>query len=334
MKNLLIAIATLLFPLIGSAESTSLMDTKAFVDGLRLIESKSIEEMTVDERFAYLRSVSYLQGCMDGIRFIPIIAGKSAALRIPDGTTKSEVFAQVAKYLSDKPGAYDLPVAISTSLALIACYPDDAEIKSIVERSIQSVLDRKKAPASPDTNFSKVPLPKGIQCEIPNNWWLFGSDLNATIKTSAEALQKNLSLDIPDGDSKTILRANSMPRSTFAGIAIGIGDSSMSPDIYKSISDAELKDMEKSVSEIASKGLKAQGDSLLTPCVVKKVTINELPVISTTYVKSGKHGPVNVEILDFTVENKSLQFTLSYRESESLIWKPVIEYMRNSIKRK
>jgi hypothetical protein len=182
-----------------------------------------------------------------------------------------------------------------------------------------------------EIKFIEVKLPSGVSIDVPRNWWVIGGDLNQTLETSAQAV---LDLTGVKNESKTnLLRANSMPRSTYAAISINFYENpDVTPNEIRTLSLKELKLMDDALRSTFEKGFKAQGVEVLNWYGTKKNIIDGKPALVTEYRRSGGNGAVFVQINSIYGKDKMVRLTLSYRESENLIWKPVVERMRVSFK--
>ncbi|MBI4850141.1 MAG: hypothetical protein HY808_16460 [Nitrospirae bacterium] len=94
---------------------------------------------------------------------------------------------------------------------------------------------------------------------------------------------------------------------------------------------ADLKDIENAMRMNVEKALPLQGVQLLQFYRVRKDRISGYPVIVTEYRRSGPKGPVIVQVNQIFTESQTIGVNLSYRESETALWKPVIEQIRQSI---
>ena len=70
-----------------------------------------------------------------------------------------------------------------------------------------------------------------------------GSGLDAIIKTTAEATLKLANLPAPEGKRTTLFRANSMPRSTYASIAVSVVATRMALKEYNEAGESDLRQL-------------------------------------------------------------------------------------------
>jgi hypothetical protein len=183
-----------------------------------------------------------------------------------------------------------------------------------------------------DSRFTKLSLPLGVSVEVPKNWWLLNGDYNSSIETAAEAAMNLAGFPLPDGKKVNLFRANSMPRTTYAAIAINASDSELSVAELAAASDADIAALTKDFKEVMQSVFAEQKLKLLDYDPVRKVVINGHPALSITYRRSGPQGPVCVKQTRLVFGKKEIGLTLSYRESEAAIWKPIIGYIEKSLR--
>jgi len=112
--------------------------------------------------------------------------------------------------------------------------------------------------ASGQSKFRRFDLPLHVSVEVPHNWWLLSGDLNTSIETAGEAVTKLAGLELPAGRKVNLLRANSMPRSTYAAIAVNANDPDIPPAVVESATTEELKGLEQMMASGMRSGLAAQ----------------------------------------------------------------------------
>ena len=89
-------------------------------------------------------------------------------------------------------------------------------------------------PAVAQSRFTRIELPLQVSIEVPQNWWILSGDLNTTIEAGGEAAVKLAGLELPPGKMVNLFRANSMPKTTYASIAVNATDSDVPPDCDES----------------------------------------------------------------------------------------------------
>jgi hypothetical protein len=184
--------------------------------------------------------------------------------------------------------------------------------------------------AAQDSNFVLLRLPLNIAMRVPRNWWRIDGDLNRAIATNSEAFVNLAGMKSPQG-RKNIFRANSMPRSTYAGVAIDIEDSDISPSDVRGATAQDLREYGVFMRDMIARSTAGTAMSIVGEYRVRKEIIDGLPAIICDYQRSGSQGPVSVRVITLFLAHRILAITLSHRISEAALWKPVIDYMQRSI---
>lgn len=186
--------------------------------------------------------------------------------------------------------------------------------------------------AQSGSQFLPVTLPRGIELQIPKGWWLLSADHNRVIQTSAEAAMDLSGIGLPDGQETNLIAANSMPRSTYAAVRVdSIIPPSVAPSEFTSITTADVRELQIEVRQNIQKLLPLQGSQLIEFFGSRIEKISGHPAIVTEYRRTGPKGPVFVQINQIFTPSQEVRISLSYRESEVALWKPVIGKIRQSI---
>lgn len=180
------------------------------------------------------------------------------------------------------------------------------------------------------SRFAKLKLPLGVSVEVPKNWWLLDGDINTNIETMAEAAMNLSGVELPKGKKVNLFRANSMPKTTYAAIAINAIDSEVDPNNLKNASEKELREFAPTLSEL-QQAFSRQNMQIIEFYPVRREFVGKHPALIIEYKRSGPQGPVIVQMTRLFLGDKEISLNLSYRESEGQLWKPIIQYMRKSL---
>lgn len=180
--------------------------------------------------------------------------------------------------------------------------------------------------------FMTVKLPRGVEIDLPKDWRLFSNEQKKLIETSAEAAMDNTGIEMPKGTEVNLLSARAMPESMYAAAWVYSSTPiAKLPLEVKNMSSAEIIDYGNELKGGVSKLLPQQGYKLLQFNAIRRVTISGYPAFIMDYRRSGLKGPVMVRAIQIYTPSQELNISLSYRESETAIWKPVIDKAFNSI---
>jgi len=183
-----------------------------------------------------------------------------------------------------------------------------------------------------DSRFTLITLPLGVRIEVPKNWHLIGDDLNTTIEAAGEAATKLAGIAMPRGQKVNLFRANSNPPTTYAGIAINASDSEMSPADVMAASDAEIAELGSVMRQMFEQAFAKQNWQLIRFDPVRREMVDGHPSLVIEYVRSGPRGAVVVQMTRLLIGDKEISLNLSYRQSETGLWKPIVAYMRSTFR--
>ena len=193
--------------------------------------------------------------------------------------------------------------------------------------NVRSAPDQATYAQSP-SSYVDVKLPRGIELQIPEGWWVIGADLNRAIETMIDRSADLRGLEPMRARTTNLITANSMPRSTYASVRVdSIIPPSISPSEATSMRGADMREHENLLGQF----LQADGYELLDFPSSRIEKISDHPVLITEYRRSGPKGPVLVQINQIFTPGQEISFCLSYRESERALWKSAVDKIRKSI---
>jgi uncharacterized membrane protein YhaH (DUF805 family) len=180
--------------------------------------------------------------------------------------------------------------------------------------------------------FVAVKLPRGIELQLPRGWWLIGSKLNRLIEMSSGAALDLSGIGVAGGQRTNLIAANSMPPSTYASVRV---DSTVPPSAsaseFSGLTTADLEELQRESRANLLKMLPLQGNQLIDFHGVRIDRIAGYPAIVTEYRRTGPKGQVIVQVNQIFTAQQEIGINLSYRETETALWKPVIGKIRQSI---
>ncbi len=209
------------------------------------------------------------------------------------------------------------------------------------EEQLSRTLDDAMEPAShfpvptppihtAESHFTNIKLPHGIQLELPKTWWLIGKDFNALIETSAQAALDLSGITTPER-TETLIAANSMPRTTYAAVRVTyVTPPIAAPEEFRGATAANAREIDPEMEAESRQMLSQQGLQLLKYLGTTIDKLDGNPAMVINYRRSGPNGPVLVWTYQVLLPTATVRINLSYRESEAVLWKPVIEKIRRS----
>lgn len=189
-----------------------------------------------------------------------------------------------------------------------------------------------EATAMPDSHFVVASLPRGVRIEVPRDWGLLSEEQLRLIGTSVEASLDLTGLSSDSDGEVNLLTANTMSRSTYAAVRVdSLAPPTVSPDVLSALSDADIKGLQPQMRSVLERGLTEHGLEIEHYFGTRREQISGYPALVTDYRRNGPHGPVIVRLVQLYTPTQEVSVNLSYRESEKVLWMPVINKMYRSL---
>ena len=188
------------------------------------------------------------------------------------------------------------------------------------------------AEPDPNSNFCNVKLSHGVSLDLPKKWWVLGKEWNALLDTFSEARLDltGLAASTPKASKLTLLAIRSMPESTYADIRIDYLNDNSTPESITKMTADELERLDSRSREGMAKILGV--DNLIMWGGTKITAIDGAPATVTQYIRHGQNGPVLVWIYLIGLPKNSLVIAVSYRSSEAVIWKTIVDKVLGSVR--
>lgn len=185
------------------------------------------------------------------------------------------------------------------------------------------------------SNFVQVDLPRGVSIVLPKGWRYLDETMNRLIETSLEAVIDVSGIDIGearDDDEAVLVAANSTPASTYAAVRVtSVRPPTISLTEAKEVTNRDLAALKSEMIEPLQKMMAAQGNELLEYFGYRKDRIGGHEAFVLEYRRTGPNGPVMVQVNQIAAPSQTITVNLSYRESETALWKPILAKVRGSI---
>jgi hypothetical protein len=181
-----------------------------------------------------------------------------------------------------------------------------------------------------ESRFVKVKLSNGISLDLPRSWYIIDAEVKELLLTHIEAVL-DLSHKINMSNTGLLLIARSLPLETYATVNVSLTRGSFTESQIAGWSKAQVDAHARSLRTDMERALAAQGNKVLEWLGAEKEVINNRPALVTRYRRSLKGNPVVfVELCHISLHGIMIGFTLSHRESEEALWKPVLAKIRSS----
>jgi hypothetical protein len=186
-----------------------------------------------------------------------------------------------------------------------------------------------------DTSFRRVELAYGISLDIPSHWAVLSQDWRKNLAALGEATTKNAGVEGPTGKKEGLLAVNAKPAPAGAMVRVSV----ISPPDYTqadlaSLTPAELKEACVEFLRIINKMEASGGPKVLEMQPFRIEKINNCLALVMPYIRADNRGqsPWQVTQYKIPVSDRLIEITLSYRQSDAILWKPILDHIKRSLR--
>jgi hypothetical protein len=186
-----------------------------------------------------------------------------------------------------------------------------------------------------DTSFRRIQLPYGISLEIPSHWTVLSQDTRKNLDTAGSAIMGNAGIEGSNGQKQNLLAVNAIPEPTGSMIRISV----TSPLDYTqadlaAVTATDLKDVGAEALKMFRQVETSGGPKIIEMQSVRIEKLNKQLVLVMPYVRASKLGPSPWQVTQYKipVSNRLIEITLSYRQSDAIVWRPILERVKRSVR--
>jgi hypothetical protein len=181
-----------------------------------------------------------------------------------------------------------------------------------------------------NAHFVTVDLPEGVTIEVPRSWRRLGAAEEEMIATGVSAGLDVMGLS-DRGQNRVLLNTVAVPATMFALVRVSV-DPPVPRDEIDGFSEADLRGLSLQMRPLMEQMTRLGGERLLEYYGVRTDLVAGQPTVVTEYRRTGRDGPVLVQINQIFVSTRTIVVQLSYREREQAVWKPILARVRASIR--
>lgn len=186
-----------------------------------------------------------------------------------------------------------------------------------------------------ENQFVALRFARGITMDAPRTWRAVSADENEVILTTVQATLDLTGVKQTAKQSLTLLKAQPKLQQLYAYVKLSekFGEFKDQKETERA-SDAELKKFDEAQLADIKKMSELTGMKMVEWKGSRKEQINGKWALVTEYRREDRdgHGPVWCQIIAIHLRDRCITLTLSYREREEVVLKPVILRMRSSLK--
>ncbi len=185
-----------------------------------------------------------------------------------------------------------------------------------------------------DTTFRRVQLAYGISLDAPSHWTLLSQDSRKNFRAASQAMNENAGVEVSGGRKESLLAMNATPNPTGAMIRVSV----TSPPDYTqnylaSVTPENLKEMTVETLNIFRKLEASGGLKVIEMQPIRIEKVKNYRVLVIPYVRVGTNGASPWQVTQYKIptSNRLIEITLSHRQSDDIVWRPILEKVKRSV---
>lgn len=155
----------------------------------------------------------------------------------------------------------------------------------------------------------------------------------SNLRASRKAITDNAGIDGPSSRKESLLAVNATPDPPGATIRVSVSPAEYSQADLAAITKADLMDIGVELQATLKKTESSGGPKLIQMHPVRVDTVNGYRALVFSYTRQGVIGPSPWQVNQYKIPlpDRLLEITLSYRESDAIVWRPIIEKVSRSV---
>lgn len=186
-----------------------------------------------------------------------------------------------------------------------------------------------------DTSFRSVQLAYGISLDVPSHWTVLSLENRKNLGAAGQAMTDNAGIEGSSGRKESLLAMNATPNPTGAMIRVSV---TSPPDYTQSdlaaATPADLQEVGTETLKMFRQLEASGGPKIIEMQPVRIERLNNYRVLVMPYIRAGVNGPSPWQVTQYKipVSNRLIEITLSHRQSDAIVWRPILERVKRSIK--
>lgn len=185
-----------------------------------------------------------------------------------------------------------------------------------------------------DTSFRRVQLAYGISLDVPPHWAVLSQDNRRNFSAAGQAVIDNAGIEGPSGRKEPLLAVNSTPNPTGAIIRVSVtSPPDYTQDDLTAATPGDLKEFGAGILSVFRKLEASGGPKIIEMQPVRIEKFNNYRVLVIPYVRAGVNGPSPWQVTQYRipVSSRLIEITLSHRQSDAIVWRPILERVKRSV---
>lgn len=185
-----------------------------------------------------------------------------------------------------------------------------------------------------DPVFRTLQLAYGISITVPTHWHALSIEVRKNITASGQASMEIAGLEYPVGGRQTLLAMNATPNPVGAMVRVIVSSPvEYSQSDLSQASDSDLRMLDEETQKLFKTLGNSGGIKVLEMHPSRIEVINNYKALVLSYTRAGMVGPSPWSVTQYKIPvgDNLIELTLSNRQSDSVLWRPILEKIKRSI---
>jgi hypothetical protein len=186
-----------------------------------------------------------------------------------------------------------------------------------------------------DTSFRRVQLAHGISLEIPSHWKVLSLETRLNLGAASEAITRNAGAKALSGKNEGLLAVNATPEPPGAKIRVSVTTpAEYSQAELAAVTTTELNQLQPELYVLFTK-LEASGGAKVLGVETPRIErFNNQLALVIPYTRADVVGATPWQVTQYKVPlgPRLMEITLSHRQSDAIVWKPILEAVKRSVR--
>jgi len=186
-----------------------------------------------------------------------------------------------------------------------------------------------------ETSFARQHLPFGISIEIPSHWNVLSRSDQKNIAAAGDAMLEDAGIEGPSGKKESLLVVKALPEPAGAIIRVSaIRPPEFTQAELASLTESDLIELRKEMAAKLKKLEASGGPKILEVYPLRVEKMNNYLIFVMSYTKRSTKESSLWLVTQYKIptSNRLVEVTLSHRQSDSIVWKPILGRVKRSLR--
>ena len=182
-------------------------------------------------------------------------------------------------------------------------------------------------------SYTRINFPQRMSIEVPSDWKVLAQANPSKLAAAGSATMKSTGQEGSTGKKETLLAVNSPdPTGAMVRLSVTIPPEYSQADLA-SATPSDLKELEDQLLKQYRKLEGSGGPKVIQMQPARLETIGGRRALAISYRRSSPAGPSPWQVVQYSIplSDRLIQLTLSHRESDAVVWRPILEKVKRSL---